>query len=255
MVDCPPTLDAFSVGLLVASGLVAGFVNTVAGGGSLLTLPALMFAGLPAVEANATNRVCVLAQTLTAARGFAKEGHLSWRDGTLLLFPTLVGAVAGAWLATEVPESVMEPLLLVLLVVSSLAVALSRSPVALGEGGPPTRGRKASAWVLMLACGFYGGFLQAGLGFLMLATLLGLMRLDLLRANGLKALLMLPLTLVALGIFVGADLVRWGPGLVLAAASVVGTRIALRVALKNPRSLRWLVFASVALSASVLLFR
>ena len=248
------TLDTFSLGLLVASGLVAGFINTVAGGGSLLPLPALMYAGLPAVDANATNRLAVLAQTITATLGFHRSGHLEWRDSTLLIVPTLLGAGAGAWLATEVPESVMEPLLLILLVISSLAIALSPS-LEPGDGAPPSQGRRASAWAAMMGCGFYGGFLQAGLGFAMLAALVGLLRLDLLRANGLKALLVLPLTLVALGIFLHADLVRWVPGTVVAISSVVGARLALRVALNNPRSLRWLVFASVALSAGALLWR
>lgn len=246
------TVVQFTV--LIVSGLVAGFVNTLAGGGSLLTLPALMLAGLPATEANATNRLAVLAQTSAATHGFHRSGLLDWQEMRRLITPTLVGAGFGAWLATEVPEEVMKPLLLALLVVSSLAIAIGSRPKATPEAGQRRPGRLV-VWLVMGGCGFYGGFLQAGLGFAVLAALAMLNGSDLVQANATKALLLLPLTLLALGIFLFSNLVVWIPGLIVAAASVVGTRLGLRVALEKPEILRWVIFVSVALSAAALLLR
>ncbi|MEE2780018.1 MAG: TSUP family transporter, partial [Myxococcota bacterium] len=93
------------------------------------------------------------------------------------------------------------------------------------------------------------------LGFAVLAAISLLHRTDLVRANATKALLLLPLTLLALGIFLFADLVVWVPGLIVALASIVGTRLGLQVAMKRPELLRWIIFASVALSAAVLILR
>ena len=240
--------------VLITSGLVAGFVNTIAGGGSFLTLPALMLAGLPATEANATNRLAVLAQTGTATHGFHRGGHLDWRGTARLLMPTLIGAAIGAWLATEVPEAVMKPLLLGLLVVSAFLIAISSGPTREEDGAREPPGT-LTRWVTMGACGFYGGFLQAGLGFAVLAAISMLHQSDLVRANATKALLLLPLTILSLGIFLISDLVVWAPGLVVAMASVVGTRLGLRVAMKRPEILRWILFGSVLLSAIALLIR
>ncbi|MEE2778903.1 MAG: sulfite exporter TauE/SafE family protein, partial [Myxococcota bacterium] len=165
---------------MIGSGLIAGFVNTIAGGGSLLTLPALMLAGLPATEANATNRLAVLAQTSTATHGFHKTKHLDWRGTSRLLMPTLIGAGLGAWLATEIPEAVMKPLLLGLLVVSAFLIAIGSRPKTEED---PTREPPGvtTRWAAMGACGFYGGFLQAGLGFAVLAAISLLHRTDLVR--------------------------------------------------------------------------
>ena len=247
-------ITAIELAVLIISGLVAGFVNTIAGGGSLLTLPALMLAGLPATEANATNRLAVLAQTGTATHGFHRSAHLKWRAAGELMAPTLIGAGFGAWVATAVPEAIMKPLLLALLVVSALLIAVTTRPKTPDQETRPRPGRW-SQWVVMGLCGFYGGFLQAGLGFALLAAISLLHQSDLVEANATKALLLLPLTIVALGIFLFSGLVVWIPGLIVAAASVAGTRLGLRVAMKRPEILRWIIFASVALSAVVLLMR
>ena len=242
--------------ILGGSGLIAGLMNAVAGGGSLITLPALMLSGIGAAEANATNRIAVAAQTITATHGFHRAGAVPWDEVKRHLAPTVVGAGIGAWLATRVPDQVMEPLILgVLLVVG--VVMISRRPPAdpqeQGEERPTSR-----AWLETLLrglTGLYGGFLQAGLGLVFLGALMGIIGLDPLRANGVKAALLLALTGIALIVFSLADMLHWIPGLVVAAGSVIGSAIGVRIAVRWAAMLRWMALSAVVLSAVVLLSR
>src|SRR4051794_26716315 len=119
----------FQLVVLGLAGLVGGFVNTLAGGGSLVTLPALLLLGLPADVANATNRVGVLAQSLVAARGLGGDARLRGAATAWILLPALLGALVGAWLSARMPPSVLKPLLLGTLVV--IATTLLWRPDAL----------------------------------------------------------------------------------------------------------------------------
>lgn len=242
--------------ILGGSGLIAGLMNAVAGGGSLITLPALMLSGIGAAEANATNRIAVAAQTITATHGFHRAGAVPWDAVKRHLAPTVVGAGIGAWLATRVPDQVMEPLILGVLLVVGVVMIARRPPAdpqEHGEERPTSR-----AWLetlLMGLTGLYGGFLQAGLGLVFLGALMGIIGLDPLRANGVKAALLLALTGIALIVFSLADMLHWIPGLVVAAGSVIGSAIGVRIAVRWAAMLRWMALSAVVLSAVVLLSR
>lgn len=242
---------------LAAAGVAAGFINTLAGGGSLLTLPALMLAGLDAGVANGTNRVAVLLQSLIAARTFDGGGRLDRRATAWIVAPTLAGAAAGAWLAAALPPEVLEPALLVTMVVMALLFAtrprlLTPAP---GEGPGAVRGNPR-AMAALLATGLYGGFIQAGIGFLLLATLVGALRYDLVAANAIKMVVVAALTVVALAIFIADDLVAWGPGLVLASGSVLGGYLGARFAMRtDQRVLRWIIVVTVIVATVALLLR
>ena len=239
--------------ILAASGLIAGLMNAVAGGGSLITLPALMLMGIGAAEANATNRIAVAAQTLTATHGFHRAGVLPWAQVRRHLAPTAMGAGIGAWLATEVPDQVMEPLILGVLITVGLVMVIPRGH---GSSHEPSQAEThESSWfetLLMGLTGLYGGFLQAGLGLVFLGALMGIMGLDPLRANGVKAALLMGLTAVALTVFSLADMLHWTPGLVVAGGSVIGSAIGVRVAVRWASLLRWMALGAVVLSALVI---
>ena len=241
--------------ILAASGLVAGLMNAVAGGGSLITLPALMLMGIGAAEANATNRIAVAAQTLTATHGFHRAGALPWDQVRRHLVPTGVGAGIGAWLATQVTDQVMEPLILGVLVTVGIVMVVRRGD---RSDDPDKAEVSGSSWfetLLMGLTGLYGGFLQAGLGLVFLGALIGIMGLDPLRANGVKAALLMALTAVALIVFSLADMLHWTPGLVVAGGSVIGSAIGVRVAVRWASLLRSMALAAVVLSAVVILMR
>jgi hypothetical protein len=241
--------------LLVLAGVVAGFINTMAGGGSLLTLPALMLFGLPADVANGTNRLSVLSQSLSGALLFHKENKVErgalWR----VLAPTASGSLLGALVASRVPPEVLEPVLLATMVAIALAIAFRPAWVTAKEDEEP-RPVDARAFLGLFAAGLYGGFIQAGVGFVLLSVLGGLLRYDLVRANALKLVCTTVFGVVALGVFVLADQVRWVPGAVLAVATVIGSQIGVRYALKvAPRVLRRILLACVIAFCAAVVFR
>ena len=211
------TLTPGTITLLVISGLAAGFINTLAGGGSLLTLPALMLVGLPPDVANGSNRVGILCQTCTAAFRFRREGKLQFQEASWILVPILVGAGIGAWTAAIAPKDILEPILLVCL--CTAAVIMAFRPKALlpePEEAAAITIKSPGVMVQLLLVGAYAGFIQAGVGFLLLAVLCASLRYPLIGANAIKAIVVGCLTVVALGIFMWHDQVAWIPGLIVA---------------------------------------
>lgn len=248
--------SALEWAIIMGAGLFGGFINTVAGGGSLLTLPALMLAGLPPTVANGTNRVGILWQSGSAAWRFDRAGALPRALALRLVLPTAAGATIGALFASVLPDAVLEPVILIVLGTVALLFALRPDWVAPtpGEHAPPSRPGRGAVLGLFVA-GLYGGFLQAGVGFVLLTLLAGGLRLDLSRANALKVALVVPYTLIALGIFAAAGQVDWLIGLVLGLASVIGARLGVHVALTHTAWLRWLVFGAVVASAMAMWWR
>lgn len=240
-------------GLLLAAlaltGIVAGFFNTVAGAGSLLTVPVLLVLGLPADAANATNRVGVLAQSVVGTAGFARAGALDGRALWRSAPPAVVGGVVGAWLATLVPERVLKWVLLAtLLEVAWLMVRKKKE----GEAAAPPPGALRAAG-LLFAAGVYGGFAQAGVGLVLLAILARAMKLDLVRANAIKVAVVGLFTVAALLVFARAGAIRWFEGAVLAVGMVLGAAVAVRFAVRKSARLERaaLVAVVVAVAAAI----
>lgn len=205
--------------LLAAVGFVASVLNVLAGGGSFLTLPVLIFLGLPAADANGTNRVGVVAQNVGAVWGFQQRGVLDWRWSLASAVPASLAAAAGAWLSLGLGEREFRRLLALIMVGATLwTLADPLRRVGRREPRPPSSPPVVLGFLLS---GLYGGFVQAGVGFLVLAvtTLAGL---DLVRGNAVKVANILAVTLVSLGVFMWTDHVRWGAGLALGLGSLAG---------------------------------
>ena len=240
----PYELTPQFITLLVAIGGLAGVINTLAGGGSNLTLPALMVLGLPADVANATNRVGVLVQAVTVVRGFDRHQQLPRGDLWAVVWPTVVGSVLGSAAAAFAPTVWLKPALLTAMLGMAALVLLRPDVVAPPPGTTPYRvdQRPSARWVLLLA-GVYGGFVQAGVGFILIAALAGALRYDLVKTNALKMLCTLFLTVVSMALFIWQDMVAWVPGLVLALGTMIGGRLGVRLALKaSQRALKWFLF-------------
>lgn len=232
------------------AGLLGGFINTLAGGGSMLTLPALMMLGMPADIANATNRVGVLLQSVTSAKGFKDEDRLDSAAIGPILVPTLVGALAGSLAASYLPVGLLKPTLLGAMIMMAVIMLLRPDTLSPPEGTPPRKLKETPVAIAALFfAGVYGGFVQAGVGFILIAALAGGLRYDLVRSNALKVVCTGVFSGVALLVFVVRDQVLWIPGLILATGTVVGAMISVRFAIKvRQNTLKWLLFVMVTIT-------
>ncbi len=212
---------------LFGAGFLAGTLNVVAGGGSFLTLPVLIFMGLPPVAANGTNRVGILLQNVGAVWGFHRHRVVDWRAAFWAAAPATVGAVFGAWMALAVGDEAFKRILAFLMI----AVTLWTLWDPLKNKTPPDNSGRIRAKSVALGfflVGIYAGFVQAGVGFLILATTT-LAGLDLVRGNAVKVLSLVASTCMSLGIFAWQGKVYWWLGLTLAAGTVLGGLLGVRL--------------------------
>ena len=222
--------------LCVTVGFIAGALNIVAAGGSFLTLPLLLALGLSAPDANGTNRVGVLAQNASGVWGFHRHDVMQWKWGLTVSVPALAGAAIGAWIALRIPEFAFRRTLSILMLVMTLGTLLQRRLLTV----PPHPIRSPLHWTMIAGfflVGVYGGFIQAGIGFLILAmtTLAGF---DLVRGNAVKLLAVMLLTLLALSIFAGTGHVDWRLGIALGIGNFLGGQVGVHVAIL--RGHKWL---------------
>ena len=244
--------------LLFAAGLIAGVLNVIAGGGSFLTLPILMFLGLPAGVANGTNRVGILLQNVGAVWSFQRHGVLDWRSVFWAAAPSIPGAALGVWLALVVSDQAFKRILALLMVTLSLWTLWSKrggAPEGTTPGDdPPSTGRLVGIGSAFFLIGVYGGFVQAGVGFLILAatTAVGL---DLVRGNAVKVLTVLCFTALSLALFAWNGRVDWSMGLILAAGTTLGGLAGARLTvLKGHSWVRGVVTVTMILFALKLWF-
>ncbi len=215
--------------LLFGVGSVAGVLNVVAGGGSFLTLPVLIFLGLPPTVANGTNRVGVVLQNAGAVWSFRRHGMIDWSYLLWAALPAMVGAVLGSWVALRVGDELFQNILVFLMV----AVTLWTLWDPLKKTQLKASGSSQTPVVAVLVAGFflsgvYGGFVQAGVGFLILATT-SLAGLDLVRGNAVKVLSVLCFGMVSLGMFAWQDKVDGWIGLALGTGMALGGLIGVKL--------------------------
>jgi uncharacterized membrane protein YfcA len=214
--------------LLLPTGFVAGVINVLAGGGSFLTLPVLIAAGLPVHIANGTNRISVVVQGVFAAANYHRQGKFEPDLYKKLLPPLLLGSLLGAGLATKINPKELRFVFGVLFLAMA-ALLLVRSRLKKAAATTPHVLRYPAFFLV----GVYGGFIQAGVGLWILITSTGLFAADAVKANAVKLPLTLTFTVPALFIFWHAGMVRWIPGLILAAGTVMGTFVGVRLSIKG----------------------
>lgn len=207
--------------LLFLAGIAAGFVNVNAGGGSFLTIPLLiLLGGLPATTANGTNRVAVLLQNVVAIGRFRRHGFRNIRQGLRLGISAMFGAVIGSFIALDVSETVFRSIL-ALIMILSLAIILHRRS-GNHEGMSETLKHPLVQIVLFFFIGIYGGFLQAGTGYLIIFSLSIVGGLSLIKTNSLKIIIIAAYLVPSLVVFILNGEVEWLPALILASGTSIG---------------------------------
>ena len=208
--------------LLFLAGIVAGFINVNAGGGSFLTIPLLMIlGGLPATAANGTNRVAVLIQNLVAVRNFRRHGFRDIRQGIKLGISAMAGAVIGSFIALDIPEGIFRTVLSIIMVLALVTVL---------RPGRKNQPRDCSGnlrhpvlqYIIFFFIGIYGGFIQAGTGYLIIFSLSVIGGLSLVKTNSLKIIIIAAYLVPSLIVFIANGEVKWLPALILTAGTSLG---------------------------------
>lgn len=208
--------------ILILVGCMAGFMNVMAGGGSLLTIPVMIFMGLPGPVANGTNRIAILAQNITAVITFYKKGFSSFKLSLTLSLCSLPGAVIGAFVGTQLKGVWFNRTLAVIML--AVIIMMAQSKPAKNEDYEEIKGPRnlIMGHALMLLIGFYGGFIQVGVGFLLFPVLHKIMGLDLVQVNMHKVFIIGMYTTVALFIFASQVEILWLLGACLAIGNSIG---------------------------------
>jgi uncharacterized membrane protein YfcA len=241
--------------LLFLVGLVAGTINVIAGGGSLLTLPVMIFMGLPPTVANGTNRLGILVESLSATWSFHRRGLIS-REWLLLALPAaMAGAVIGTIAAVNIGDLVFQRILAVIMVASAAwTIWHHKEPFVAKDGDVPTGARRYFFVAVFFLIGVYGGFIQAGVGFVILAAT-SLAGLNLIRGNALKVTVVLAFTPLALALFAWGGKVNWAMGTALAAGMFLGGLAGVHLqVLKGHKWVRNVVTVVIVIFAIRLLF-
>lgn len=217
---------------LLLVGLLAGFINTLAGSGSLLVLPMLMYAGLPATVANGTNRIGILFQSIVAVFSFKKQGILHFNQLRIFFIPSVLGAIVGAVLASSLSARGMEMAIGVMLFIMVLTMFFN-SEAWIKEHSGTTKALHPVVQMLMyFAIGIYGGFIQAGVGLFLLAALVLGSGKNLVEANAIKLVIVLIFTPFALVVYIYNQQIHLLAGILVALGSMTGAYLASKYAKK-----------------------
>ena len=242
--------------LLIAAGMFAGFVNTVAGGGSLLTLPIMIFMGLSPNVANASNRVAIFVQNIFGVLGFRSKGVNAWPYSLYLGISALFGAIIGAKIAVDISGDLFNRILAIVMVGVVIVTIFNPVKKVSAESEKMSVKRQALGIVTFFFIGIYGGFIQAGVGFLIMAAITSINHISLVKTNSAKVFIVLIYTLASLAVFTIEGTIDWLWGGVLAIGNSIGAWIGARWQVK--RGDKWvkrvLIVMVIALAIRLWLF-
>ncbi|PVX50892.1 hypothetical protein C7377_1215 [Balneicella halophila] len=244
--------DWYIYPITVLAGILVGFVNVMAGGGSVLSLPLLMFLGLPAGVANGTNRINILLTSVVGIYTFKKDekqGAVSLKSSLRFLIPAVSAAIIGAFFAVDIDNELLERIIGILLII--FFFILLYKPKRWLQGNEVLTERKHWWQIpLFFAIGLYGGFIQAGAGIFFLTTLVLGAGFDLLRANLLKLIIILLYTPFVFAIFLYNNQVDWALGISLGIGTVIGAYFGTKAALKRGAIfVRYILLSVIVISA------
>jgi hypothetical protein len=249
-------MEILNVGLILATGVVAGFMNTLGGGGSLLTLPMLIFLGLPAAVANGTNRIALMVQNVVGVSNFRRKGFFYPKLGITLAIPAVFGSFFGARLAISIPEELFQKILAVIMIVVMILILTRPEKRFLKEieGENLSTVRLVVSIFVFFGVGLYGGFINAGVGFVIIVALTLITGMSLVKINSLKLFIVLIYIFSSFIVFLVHGKVDWILGLTLAIGNAFGAYLGSNFAVsKGDKWIRvFIVIAILSMSAKLL---
>ena len=221
-------MELYQAGILIAVGVIAGFVNTMAGGGSLLTLPVMIFMGLPPAMANGTNRVAIFLQNVSGIAGFRSKGVFVFPYSLWVGLTALLGAIVGAKISVDLDDETFNRIIAVVMI--GVVLMTIFNPFKTSDTSNERMGTRQQiiGAISFFFIGIYGGFIQAGVGFIIMGTLTYVNHLSLVKVNSIKVFVVFTYTIAALAVFIIEDQINWLYGLVLAIGNMTGAWVASR---------------------------
>ncbi len=237
---------------LFVTGVVAGFLNVNAGGGSALTLPILIFFGLDTATANGTNRLAILLQNGSAIYNFKKADYSDFRLSFKLALFTLPGAIAGAFWAVNIEDAFFRKILSFVIIFVIVSLFIPKQKVLRANNDDSV---SPWAYLAMFFAGIYGGVVQAGVGFIFMAILHNLMKFDLIKVNMHKVFIVGIYTVPVLAVFILSGKINWLLGLSLAAGNMAGAKLAVKFAVKKgEKAIKFILAIALFFMAIKLIF-
>ena len=238
--------------LIFICGLIAGTVNIIAAGGSFLTLPLLIFLGLPPTVANATNRIGIIMQNFSGIISFNHSKYFSKKKGFFLVVPSILGGIAGAFLAVDINEELMKKVISICMLIVLVFMFIKPQKWILEE---ERKSNPILEFIVFFLIGIYGGFIQAGVGVFLLTALVLSSSLNLDKANAYKVLIAFSYNIIALAIFSFNDLVNWKLGFILGSGACIGGFIGSKLSMKGgSKFIRLILSIIISIMAIKLLF-
>jgi len=246
--------ELWKYGLLIGVGIVAGFINVNAGGGSSLTLPALIFLGLDSAVANGSNRISIFIQNIFAISAFHKAKVHQYRESLIYSLFTLPGVVLGSLMSIRISDEWFQRILAIVMIGIVLTMFFPQSTKVYQD----SKSRVKSKWQIYLALlfiGFYGGFIQVGVGFLLMAALYHLLRISLVYVNMHKVFIVMIYMIPSLTIFIVTGNIHWGFGITLSLGNAIGGWWGARVQVKGGEKIIRLVLAAAIVIMAIKLLK
>ena len=221
---------------LTLAGIAAGVINTVAGGGSLISLPIMILFGIPSTVANGTNRIAIIAQALPATFIFFKKGYKDIKQSIYIAIALIPGAVLGALAGVRMPDLLFNKILALIMIIVAISMAIRKyrhKNIYDTFAFSNNLKRKPFVYILLIGIGFYGGFIHVGIGFLLMFVLSSIGGMNLIQTNMHKVIAVVPYSIAALTVFFIGSSILWWAGIALAAGNMAGGWIGAHLSIKQ----------------------
>lgn len=238
---------------LIVSGVFVGFINTLAGGGTIISISIFLFLGLPIDIANGTNRIAVILQNITSVSAFRKKNILDFRKGSWLALPAVIGSVIGAQIAVDIRKDAFEKAFAVVMIIMIFFLFFDSSKHLMGREDKMKQKVSWMQMIVMFLIGLYGGFVQVGVGYFLLAAIVLGAGYDLVRANAIKVWVVLLYTPFTLVVFLMNGAVNWQFGLIHSIGNIMGAYIASHMAIqKGVVFVKWVIIVVILITSAQL---
>ncbi len=240
-------MSTLQIVILFFVGISAGFINTIAGGGSVITVSMMIFFGMPSTIANGTNRIALLFQNTSATLNFKQKGYYDQKINLILGIPAMIGAIIGSNIAVRIPDDIFNKILAVVMIGILLEMLLK--PFKKDQSiKKTTQIHIVLGAICFFFVGLYGGMMQAGVGFIVIGVLGLISNYDLVKINAIKVFVIGLYTVSALVIFILNDKVDYKIGLAVAIGNAIGAYLGSNFAVK--RGEKWIkIIVSITIGA------